>query len=253
MKQYRCLLIDWDDTIGDWSDAAYKAQQDLYDKYLLHRYCPSFNHWFTLYHEHNNQLWEQYGRNEITKQYLQLDRFLYPLMQATGEVSSEKLTETAARMGNDFLTLTNKYFSLLPDAADTVRELARHYPLTIVSNGFVEVQYNKLNHSGLRDFFQHVILSEEAGYQKPDPRIFQLALQRNNEDFIRRGEQPLTTADLLMIGDGYGSDIKGAIAAGIDQLWLCPDEDALADTLRPATYKEHSVSMILPLLGISRR
>jgi putative hydrolase of the HAD superfamily len=252
MKQYRCLLLDWDDTIGDWSDAAYKAQQDLYDKYLFHRFCKSFSQWFDLYHEHNNLLWEQYGRNEITKQYLQTDRFLYPLMQATGESSTEPLKDLAEQLGNDFLTLTNKYFSLLPGAADTVRELAQHFPLTIVSNGFVEVQYYKLIHSGLRDCFQHVILSEEAGYQKPDPRIFELALQRNNEDFVRRGKKPLTAADLLMIGDGYGSDIKGAIATGIDQLWLCPDKDALADDTRPATYKVLSINKILPLMGIRR-
>ena len=51
-----------------------------------------------------------------------------------------------------------------------------------------------------------------------------------------------------MIGDSYSSDIQGARAAGIDQLWLCPDDAALTDDSRPATYKVRGLNKILPCL-----
>ena len=250
--RYKAIFIDWDDTIGDWSSAAYRAQQELYRKYRLQEFCPSFDAWFTLYHEHNNLLWEQYGRSEITKEFLQRDRFLWPLVMSAGGgevlMHSPRFISTADAMGADFLDLTNSFFSLLPGAADVVRALAGRYPLTVLSNGFVEVQYYKLMHSGLRDCFSHVVLSEEAGVQKPDPRIFGVALQLNNDSRLQQHLPPLGKQDVLMIGDSYSSDIQGAHAAGIDQLWLCPDDEALADTSRPATYKVRGLNMILPCL-----
>ena len=126
--------------------------------------------------------------------------------------------------------------------------LAERYPLTVVSNGFQEVQYYKLMHSGLRQHFENVILSEEIGVQKPSVRFFDIALDTANLKRREHNLPPLTTDDILMIGDSYTSDIKGAIAAHIDQLWLCPDSEAMTDDSRPATYKVIGLNKILPLL-----
>ena len=249
MKNYKAIFIDWDDTIGDWSSAAYQAQRELYKRYNLRSLYPTFEEWFHLYHEHNNLLWDKYGNGEITKEYLQRDRFLFPLRQ-THPTDDQALIRLADQMGLEFLDLTNHYFRLIPDAEKVIRRLAERYPLTVVSNGFVEVQYYKLIHSGLRDCFRHIVLSEEVGVQKPDPEIFRIALKINNDERLRMGEEPLTEQDVLMIGDGYGSDIKGAIAAHIDQLWLCPDEQSMSDETRMATYKTRSLSSVPKLLGV---
>lgn len=108
----------------------------------------------------------------------------------------------------------------MPHAEQIVRALAKKYPLTIVSNGFVEVQYEKIERSGLAECFSHIILSEEVGIQKPDSHIFQIALDRNG----------LNADEVVMIGDGYVSDVVGARNAGIDQIWLTqnssPDQTA---------------------------
>ena len=117
-------------------------------------------------------------------------------------------------MGDKFLELTNKYFSLLPDADYVVRQLAARYPLTIVSNGFKEVQYYKFAHSGLQECLSHTLISDEIGINKPQPGIFQIALERNG----------IKASEAIMIGDSYNSDIAGAKAAGIDQIWLHENE-----------------------------
>jgi FMN phosphatase YigB (HAD superfamily) len=111
-----------------------------------------------------------------------------------------------------------------------------------VTNGFVEVQYEKFDKSGLRDCFAHIVLSEEVGCQKPNPRIFEEALRMNG----------LQAEDVVMIGDSWSSDIQGAINAGIDQIWIkkskeqgTKNQDTIVQT---ATYIVHNLSEVMGIL-----
>ena len=208
MKEYKAIFLDWDDTIGDWAGAARKALQDLYAIYHLEVLYKTSEEFIEAYEPYNLQLWGMYGRGEMGKEELQFRRFYRPIERLAE--SDERKEELAHEMGAEFLRLTNKYFSVLPGADEVVRKLAKKYPLTIISNGFKEVQYYKFAHSGLADCFAHTIISEEVGINKPQPGIFEIALQRNG----------IAADEALMIGDSYSSDIAGAKAAGIDQLWI---------------------------------
>jgi len=241
MKQYKAILIDWDDTIGDFVGAAKRALQEMYDKYNLSDYFASHEEFVSLYKPHNLELWQRYGEDKITKVFLRIDRFLYPLLHGsktqTSNFSIQELTVLAEQMSEDFLYLTTKYFSLLPEAEELVRYLAKKYPLTVVTNGFVEVQYEKFDKSGLRDYFSHIVLSEEVGCQKPNPRIFEEALRMNG----------LQAEDVVMIGDSWNSDIQGAINAGIDQIWVRKSKDPLPEG-QSATYLVHTLSEVMEIL-----
>lgn len=72
-----------------------------------------------------------------------------------------------------------------------------------------------LEAAGLLDQFEFVIDSGEVGVEKPDPRIFQIALDR-------LGIKP---ADALYVGDLYEVDVVGARAAGLDVVLLDPSGD----------------------------
>ena len=84
----------------------------------------------------------------------------------------------------------------------------RGYRMHMTSNGFHEVQYKKLAACGLRDHFDTIILSEDAGVNKPSPEYFDYALRQS-------GASRDTT---LMIGDNLQTDILGALNAGFDAL-----------------------------------
>ena len=245
MKQYKAVFIDWDDTIGDFVGAAKLALQEMYEKYNLNDYFASLEEFVSLYKPHNLELWDKYGKDQVTKEYLSFDRFFFPLMHGSkgGErrlgdkAIRQEVAALAEQMSDDFLDLTTKRFSLLEGAEELVRYLAAKYPMTVVTNGFVEVQYEKFDKSGLRDCFAHIVLSEEVGCQKPNPRIFEEALRMNG----------LSAEDVVMIGDSWNSDIQGAINAGIDQIWIRKSKDPLPEG-QSATYLVQSLSEVMEIL-----
>ena len=232
MKEYKAIFLDWDDTIGDWNGAEHKALQDIYAHYHLDALYATPEDYIAAYKPYNLELWGMYGRGEVTKEKLHFERFFKPIERI--EARGERREELAHEMGDVFLQLTNKYFSVLPDAAEVVRELAKRYPLTIISNGFKEVQYYKFAHSGLAECFAHTIISEEVGINKPQPEIFRIALQMNG----------VTADEAVMIGDSYSSDIAGAKNAGIDQIWLHEGE-----TDETATFIVPKLKDVLNILG----
>ena len=233
MKQYKAIFIDWDDTIGDFAHAARKSLETMYMQHDLDRCFGSFEAFYEQYEPHNIDLWRRYGLDEVTKDYLEFDRMFYPLSMAEHAFPQEENIRLAEQMQHEHLQMTTRFFSLLPDAEEVVRYLSAKYPLVVLSNGFVSVQYYKINKSGLRDCFADIVLSEEAGCQKPNPRIYQIALERGG----------WKAEEVLMIGDSWTSDIQGAIAAGIDQLWVHEGE-----TTQPATYKVSHLRDVMTLL-----
>lgn len=122
----------------------------------------------------------------------------------------ERIQALAAQLAERFMYLTTLYFSPMPHATEVIPELAKKYRLIILSNGFGEVQYDKIDRSGLREYFEDIVLSEEVGAKKPGEEIYRIALERNH----------LSASDCLMVGDSYFSDISGAQAIGIDQVWV---------------------------------
>jgi putative hydrolase of the HAD superfamily len=92
------------------------------------------------------------------------------------------------------------------------RSLARRFQLGIVSNGLADVQYQKLKTLGFWHLFGCVVISEDVGLAKPDPRIFWRAAEL-------LGRQP---RECLHIGDSYEKDVVGARRAGMRVCWFNP-------------------------------
>ena len=100
----------------------------------------------------------------------------------------------------------------MPNTFTVLDYLKSRYDLYIISNGFREIQYNKLDRSGLSGYFKDVFLSEEIGYHKPKPEFF-------SHIFTATGA---IKEESLVIGDNFEADIEGAMNFGIDQVYFTP-------------------------------
>jgi putative hydrolase of the HAD superfamily len=97
-----------------------------------------------------------------------------------------------------------------PDAHRVLSQLKRSCPLAMVSNHVAQPQYDKLVRLGFEPYFDAVVVSEEAGFEKPDPRIFLAALTKLGVD----------AREAVMIGDHARGDIEGAHAAGLKTIYM---------------------------------
>ena len=205
--KYKSLFIDLDDTLWDTYHNNKECLEEVYTAHHFDRYYASFEAFFAIYWPHNELLWKQYRAGEIDRQTLIIDRFRYMLRPMGIED-----TQAVLAVNNDFLRRTTTKTRLVPGAIELLEYLRPSYRLYILSNGFREVQDKKLRNSGLAPYFKRMILSEDAGIQKPHKGIFDFALINTNS---RRNET-------LMIGDCFEADIFGAHQSRIDQLWFNP-------------------------------
>jgi putative hydrolase of the HAD superfamily len=221
---YKFIFIDLDDTIWDFHENARLSLIDMFTDRRLDRYFSDFEEFFSIYAKKNIELWEAYGKGEITKDFLMAERFRYPLSRMG--INDQELAEA---IGIQYLEILPTKTALMPYAIETLDYLSARYPLTIISNGFTEVQYKKINSSGIGHYFEHIVLSEAAGALKPDKRIFEYAMQLNNCH---------SSKECIMIGDSYEADIVGAQNAGIDQVYYPLNADA---ENKKATYRIKSL------------
>ncbi|MDL2208181.1 YjjG family noncanonical pyrimidine nucleotidase [Parabacteroides sp. OttesenSCG-928-O15] len=205
--RYKSLFIDLDDTLWDTFHNNKECLEELYADYHWDRYYASFEAFYAYYMPNNENLWALYREHKIDRQTLIYERFHY-VLQPMGIDDRE----TVLAINRDFLARTTTRTRLIPGAIELLDYLRPTYRLFILSNGFREVQFKKLENSGLAPYIERMILSEDAGIQKPHKAIFDFALRNTNS---RRQES-------LMIGDSWEADIVGARNARIDQLWLNP-------------------------------
>ena len=205
-KLYRDLFIDFDDTLYDTHGNCDLSIRETFEYYRLDCYFDNPQVFYDAYWEANIDLWSRYSKGEITRDFLIVERFRRPLSVGMGDAATE---EYCLKMSDQFLELCSSKPGTVKGAHELMQYLReKGYRMHMTSNGFHEVQYKKLAACGLRDYFDTIVLSEDAGANKPAQAYFDYA-------FKKTGADPETT---LMIGDNLQTDIKGAMSAGIDAL-----------------------------------
>jgi putative hydrolase of the HAD superfamily len=234
MKQYTDLFIDFDDTLYDTHGNSVIALRELFDVLHLEQWFPDAQVFYDRYWEANIDLWTRYSRGEITRDYLIVERFRLPLSYGDGLEPTEQYCLDASDL---FLDLCSSKPGLVEGARELMDYLkAKGYRLHMCSNGFHEVQYKKLRSCGLDNHFDTIVLSEDAGVNKPSPLFFDYAIQTT-------GAQKSTT---LMIGDNFQTDILGAKRYGLDTAYFnrFPDYPAA----EPVTYEVTQLRQLMEIL-----
>ncbi|MFV0539324.1 MAG: YjjG family noncanonical pyrimidine nucleotidase [Dysgonomonas sp.] len=163
---------------------------------------------------HAHSLWMLYSQGKISKKILQRERFIGALTTVE-EISDEQ----ALAINDDFISRIMEKGILIEGAKELLDYLYPKYKIHILSNGFTEMQYKKMDSAGLSSYFDKVILSDKVGINKPHPDIFTYAL---NEVGKNRDE-------VIMIGDNMVNDIQGAYDCEIDQIWFNPEDISPGD------------------------
>ena len=231
---YTDLFIDFDDTLYDTHGNAIIALGELYEYLQLDQYFSDSKVFYDDYWETNIRLWTQYAKGEVERDYLIVERFRHPLSLGKG---LNPTMEYCLKASEKFLSLC----SVKPGLVDGAQELmdylkGKGYRMHMCSNGFHEVQDKKLRSCGLYDYFDHIILSEDAGANKPSQQFFDYAFQQSGA--------PRNSA--LMIGDNFNTDILGAKQAGLDTIYFnrFPDHPAP----EAVTHEVHDLRDIMNIL-----
>lgn len=232
--RYTDLFIDFDDTIYDTHGNAVLALAELFEAFDLGQYFACLEDFTRPYWQANIELWEQYAKGEIARDYLIIERFRRPLSVGMGDVSEAFCLEVSDR----FLDLC----ACKPGVVEGAHELMRYlkgkgYRMHLCSNGFGSVQYRKLAASDMTGYFDTVILSEDAGANKPARQFFDYAMQQSGA----------TLDTTLMIGDNFQTDILGAKAYGLDTLFFNRYPEAFTAT-EPITYEVRSLAEVMDIL-----
>ena len=232
---YRDIFFDFDDTLYDTRGNADIALTEVFRDYGLDRFFSNPQFFYDSYWKINSELWLQYNKNEISKDYLVIERFKRPLMLGNGIDVTEEL---CLKISDSFLSYCSDKPGVLPGCYELLDYLkAEGYRLHICSNGFNEVQYKKLRASNLTDSFSTVVLSEDATANKPSSRFFDYVFD------VTKACKDST----LMVGDNYFADVCGALDYGIDAcLYRRWDKTFVPD--RDVTFVVNSLKELIDVL-----
>lgn len=206
--KYRHIFFDLDHTIWDFDKNAEETLYELYDAYGLSEIgLPSAAIFIETYTRNNHRLWADYHTGKISKTELRETRFRKTFLDLGVHPDLIPLA-----FEDDYVQLCPTKTNLFPYAHETLRYLKNKYTLHLISNGFKESSELKIGKTNIGSYFQHIIISEIVGVNKPDKAIFEHAL---NLASAEKGES-------LMIGDSLEADVYGALNFGMDAIYFNP-------------------------------
>jgi putative hydrolase of the HAD superfamily len=119
-----------------------------------------------------------------------------------------------------------KYNHLFEGTIEILEYLKAKYNLHIITNGFAEIQENKLNNSYITHYFKSITNSEMAGVKKPNPLIFEYAL-----DLAKAKKE-----NSIMIGDCIEADVQGALDAGLDAIFFNENNTKVTEKIKQVNH-----------------
>lgn len=211
-QQITHLFFDLDHTLWDTDRNAEESLRELFEELHLDEFgIPDFTTFHTTYQSHNARLWGLYAEKKVNKSDVRNKRFTDTL--ADFNISSSKLVES---LSDEFIHRTPRKTHLIPGAESLLKSLEGKFRMAIITNGFPEAQYVKLECSGLSHYFNEIYISEEIGFIKPDPLLFKHAMHHSNAKHVDA---------CMMIGDTYETDVYGALCVGMHAVHFNPKDE----------------------------
>ena len=204
---YHDLFFDLDHTLWDFETNAKETIRDLFITHRLHETVTAdFDFFFDKYSFHNKRLWHRYNHGFIKQEELKWKRMWHALLEF--KLGDETL---AKKLSAEYMEILPSKKALFPHTDEVLTYLRnRKYKLHLITNGFEQVQWRKLENAQIGSYFSTVITSEAACCLKPNKEIFDFAI----------GKAGCCYNESIMIGDNLDADIFGAMNAGMDTIFV---------------------------------
>ena len=205
-KRYDLLLCDADDTLFDFK----KAEVNAFGETCAAMGFAATDELLATYSVINAALWKLLEQGGITQKVLRVRRF-EQFLEAIGrsELDAQMMAETYANaLGRQSVPIEG--------AVEAVARWSKIVPVIIVTNGISKIQHGRMNGSEVRHYIRGMVISEEVGAAKPDPRMLEIGMEMAGVTDKSR---------VLMLGDSLSSDIGAAANAGIDACWYNPKKN----------------------------
>jgi HAD superfamily hydrolase (TIGR01549 family) len=188
------VLFDTDNTLYPY-DPAHAAAQDAVQKKVMHTFSIGANDFGRAFNEARAQVKARLGATASSH-----SRLLY--MQRMLEIMG---LGSQVLLALDFEQTYWRTFLANAELFDDVKELLDDLrllgiPTAIVTDLTAQIQFRKVVYFGLDHYFNYIVTSEEAGFDKPHEAPFQIALEKM---------RPKGNC-IWMIGDNPVNDIRGA-------------------------------------------
>jgi putative hydrolase of the HAD superfamily len=207
-KNIQHVFFDLDHTLWDFDKNSEMAFGTIFKQHhpeiaiadFIEKYAPI-----------NQACWKLYQYDKITHEELRYKRLKDSFDALNYAISDQAIHQ----MAEDYITLLPDNNHLFDGAIEILEYLNSKYELHIITNGFANVQYKKIANSKIDTFFKTITNSEMAGVKKPNPIIYQHAL-----DLAKAQKE-----HSIMIGDCLEADVQGALDFGIDALFFNPNKE----------------------------
>ena len=199
----KAIFFDLDHTLWDFEKNSALAFETILPKYKIAINPADF---LEIYVPANVKYWKLYRDGEITQQQLRYGRLKDVFVALNYDISEEQLKE----ISDEYVALLPTNNHLFEGAVEVLEYLKSKYSLHIITNGFQDVQNLKMKNANIHHYFETITNSENAGFKKPHPAIFEYALTAANAQ----------KCDSIMIGDCIEADVQGALDCGLEAIYF---------------------------------
>lgn len=211
-KGIKHIFFDLDHTLWDFDKNSSLAFEMLFDTFEISVKVEDF---INVYQPINLKYWKLYREEKIEKKELRRRRLLEAFMVFEIDLSMSVID----KMSDAYIQFLPYNNYLIHGTHELLEYLNPKYDLHIITNGFQEVQQNKLSSAGIKHYFKTVTNSDQVGVKKPNPFIFEHAIKISGAK----------VENSVMIGDNYEADILGAEALGIQTICFNYHKEKLPD------------------------
>lgn len=212
----KAIIFDIDDTIFDRNMAQNKVIKKIYNR--------------------NRSIFCNHKYNDVKQAFLQSDKIADVKYKTDNNITHFRMGRSvifldllnidikfAEIIKNDYLAYYPRVKAEHLNLYKLFRKIRKRYKIGIISNGFSDIQYKKLETLKVKKYCDSIVLSEDYNLEKPNKKLFEISCKQLD----------VKPKESIYVGDNYEIDIVGANKAGLYTIWLNENKKKISNIVKP--------------------